>query len=65
MQLHEYPFDRVRVACEKFERFGTYRKSVLAERFGASIELPNLLNEISPPIAHARAFNLSIWTLAA
>jgi hypothetical protein len=47
MKLHEYPFDRVQVACEKCDRRGSYRKSALAERFGASIELPNLLKEIA------------------
>lgn len=47
MKLHEYPLDRVRVACEKCERRGRYQKSVLAEQFGASIELPDLLTKIA------------------
>jgi hypothetical protein len=47
MQLHEYPFDRVRVACEKCERSGEYRKIRLTEMYGADIDLPALLDKIA------------------
>lgn len=47
MQLREYYFNRVQVTCAKCGRRGTYRKNTLVERFGGSIELPNLLKEIA------------------
>ena len=41
------PFERVRLACEKCERSGSYRKSALVKQYGATIELPAMLGEIA------------------
>jgi hypothetical protein len=47
MLLRDYPFDRVRLACEKCERNGSYRKAALVKQYGATIELPAMLGEIA------------------
>ena len=47
MQLRDYPFERVRLACEKCERNGSYRKSALIARYGATIELPGMLGKLA------------------
>lgn len=47
MRLRDYPFDLVRLACEKCGRKGSYSKHGLVERYGAGIELPDMLKEIA------------------
>jgi len=47
LQLHEYPTDLVRLACEKCGRSGQYRKQNLIERYGADARLPDLRQEIA------------------
>ena len=46
MYLSEYPFDHVRLACEKCDRAGSYRKIGLLDRYG-DIRLPDLRLEIA------------------
>ena len=47
LTLEEDPGDLVRLACEKCDRSGQYRKRTLIERFGADIRLPDLREEIA------------------
>ena len=47
MRLSEYPFDHVRLACEKCDRTGGYRKRRLVKRYGADIQLPDLRLKIA------------------
>ncbi len=54
MRLSEYPFDLVRLACEKCDRTGSYRKSRLIERYGAEIQLPDLRLEIAADCPHSK-----------
>ena len=41
--LGEFPLDVVRIACERCDRTGSYRRDVLVARFGADIALLDLL----------------------
>ena len=47
MKLRDYPFEHVRLACEKCARSGSYSKHGLVGRYGAGIELPDMLKEIA------------------
>jgi|TARA_R110000823_G_C15950930_1_gene501710 hypothetical protein len=47
MKLRDYPLEHVRLACKKCGRSGSYSKQDLVERYGAGIELPDLLKEIA------------------
>jgi hypothetical protein len=41
--LGEFPFDVVRIECERCGRASRYRRDGLMARFGADIALPDLL----------------------
>jgi hypothetical protein len=47
LQLHEYPADLVRLACEKCGRAGQYRKPNLIERYGVDARLPDIREQIA------------------
>ncbi len=47
MRLKDYPFVVVRFACRECPRLGRYRLAVLAERFGASGEMADVLEAVS------------------
>ena len=46
-RLRDYPFVVVRFACRECPRMGRYRLAVLAERFGADVDLATVLEAIS------------------
>lgn len=45
--LHTYPAKTVRIACTKCERRGQYLKGNLILKYGASVELPAMLQDIA------------------
>jgi hypothetical protein len=45
--LHQYPAAMVRIACRKCPRYGQYRKGNLIVKFGASQNLPSMLQLIA------------------
>jgi hypothetical protein len=47
MRLRDYPYIVVRFACRHCPRIGRYRVAVLAERYGADIEMEDLLEAVS------------------
>ncbi len=47
MRLRDYPYVVVRFACRHCPRLGRYRVAVLAERYGADIEMEDLLEAVS------------------
>jgi hypothetical protein len=47
MRLRDYPYIVVRFSCRHCPRIGRYRVAVLAERYGADIEMDDLLEEVS------------------
>ena len=47
MRLRDYPYVIVRFACRHCPRLGRYRVAVLAERYGADIEMEDLLEAVS------------------
>jgi hypothetical protein len=47
MRLRDYPYIVVRFSCRHCPRIGRYRVAVLAERYGADIEMGDLLEEVS------------------
>ena len=56
--LHEYPTVLVKIACKKCSRSGQYRKGDLIVEYGASQNLPNMLNLIAKCERHG---NYSDW----
>jgi hypothetical protein len=49
MRLRNYPFIVVRLACRQCVRMGRYRVAVLAERFGANVDMEDVLEAVSAP----------------
>ena len=47
MRCRTYPYIVVRFSCRHCPRIGRYRVAVLAERYGADIEMDDLLEEVS------------------
>jgi hypothetical protein len=47
MRLRDYPFIVVRLACRQCPRIGRYRVAVLAERFGANVDMEGVLEALS------------------
>jgi hypothetical protein len=47
MRLRDYPFVIVRLACRECPRIGRYRVAVLAERYGASADMEDVLLALS------------------
>jgi hypothetical protein len=47
MRLRDYPFIVVRFACRQCPRMGRYRVAILAERFGANVEMEDVLEAVS------------------
>jgi len=47
MRLKDYPFIVVRLACRQCPRIGRYRVAVLAERFGADVDMEDVLEAVS------------------
>jgi hypothetical protein len=47
MRLRDYPYVVVRFGCRHCPRLGRYRVAVLAERYGADIEMEDLLKAVS------------------
>jgi hypothetical protein len=47
MRLKDYPFIVVRLACRQCPRIGRYRVAVLAERFGADVDMEDVLGAVS------------------
>jgi hypothetical protein len=45
--LGEFPFDVVRIECERCGRAGRYAKARLIERFGANAAGPDVLMELA------------------
>jgi len=45
--LASYPYVRVRIACTKCSRKGSYRLARLADKYGADIPLPDLLEYLA------------------
>jgi len=45
--LHQYPSAMVKIACRKCPRTGQHRKGNLILKFGASQNLPSMLNLIA------------------
>ncbi|MCX8254649.1 hypothetical protein RHAL1_00610 [Beijerinckiaceae bacterium RH AL1] len=47
MRLSSYPYVTVRVACSRCPRRGAYRLARLADRYGAEITLPYLIEALA------------------
>jgi hypothetical protein len=47
MRLRDYPYVIVRFACRHCPRLGRYRIAVLAERYGADIDMEEVLEAVS------------------
>ena len=47
MRLRDYPYIIVRFACRHCPRLGRYRVAVLAERFGADVDMVDVLEAVS------------------
>ena len=47
MRLSSYPYVIVRIACTRCSRSGSYRLARLADRYGAEIELPWLMEHLA------------------
>ena len=47
MRLSSYPYVVVRVACTRCPRRGAYRLARLADRYGAEMTLPHLIELLS------------------
>jgi hypothetical protein len=45
--IAEFPFDPVRIECQRCGRAGSYRKAGLIERFGADAAGPDVLVELA------------------
>jgi hypothetical protein len=47
MRLRDYPYVIVRFACRHCPRLGRYRVAVLAERYGADVDMEDVLEAVS------------------
>ena len=47
MRLSEYPYVVARIGCSNCSRHGSYRLARLADRYGAEMALPHLLELLS------------------
>jgi hypothetical protein len=47
MRLRDYPYVTVRFACRHCPRLGRYRVAVLAERYGADVDMDEVLEAVS------------------
>jgi hypothetical protein len=47
MRLRDYPYVVVRFACRHCPRLGRYRVAVLAERYGADVDMEDVLKAVS------------------
>lgn len=47
MRLRDYPYVIVRFACRHCPRMGRYRVAVLAERYGADVDMEDVLEAVS------------------
>jgi hypothetical protein len=56
--LHQYPAKMVRIGCRKCPRKGQYKKGNLIVKYGASQNLPSMLNLIAKCERHG---NFSDW----
>jgi hypothetical protein len=45
--LADYPGEVFRLACDRWERKGRYRRPSLIEQFGADASLPDVLNGLA------------------
>lgn len=50
-----FPFDPVRLACDKCGRAGQYRRATLLERFGPHASMPDVLVALAACPRHADA----------
>jgi hypothetical protein len=46
-RLLDYPYVRLRIGCDACQRRGSYRLARLAEKYGAAIELDDLLAQLT------------------
>jgi hypothetical protein len=54
MRLRDYPYVVVRFACRHCPRIGRYRVAVLAERYGADVDMEDLLEAVSASCGNPR-----------
>ena len=47
LRIRDYPYVLVRFACRDCPRMGRYRLAVLAERFGATADMADVLDAIA------------------
>jgi hypothetical protein len=47
LTLADYPGEVVRLACDRCDRRGQYRRSTLVTLFGADASLPDVLNDLA------------------
>ncbi len=54
LRIRDYPYVLVRFACRDCPRIGRYRLAVLAERFGATADMADILEAISASCPRSR-----------
>jgi hypothetical protein len=47
LTVADYPGEVVRIACDRCDRRGQYRRSTLATLFGKTATLPDVLNDLA------------------
>jgi hypothetical protein len=47
LRVQDYPGEVIRIACRRCDRVGQYQRARLAERFGPTAELPEVLDHLA------------------